>query len=265
MKKRIIGALLLALVCVPLIWLGKNVFAFACGITACLALKEFVDLKEHHKKIPNAIFFLSVVVLMLFITEGYNSLILSLNLNFKCISLGLLLLFIPCIFYQDKNYSTHEAMYLFGCILFLALFFNSLIFIRTYNLWLLVYLILIAIFTDTFAYLIGSLFGKHKCCPKISPNKTWEGCIGGTLMGVLLASIFYLVAIHDLFFLKVILLTFVLVVVGQLGDLVFSKIKRENKLKDFSNIIPGHGGILDRLDSFIFIVISYVLLFGFII
>ena len=155
-----------------------------------------------------------------------------------------------------------RQMYLFGSILFLALFFNSLIFIRSFNVWLLVYLIFIAIFTDTFAYLIGSRIGKHKCSPTISPNKTWEGSIGGSILGVALASIFYMFMIGDMGVIKIIFISTLLSIIGQFGDLLFSKIKRENKIKDFSNIIPGHGGILERFDILIFIVISYILLIG---
>lgn len=262
MKQRIISAIFIVLLSIPIIWLGNHIFRFSCGILACLALKELVDLKEHHKKIPHTVFFLSVLLLMLFLLAGVNQDFFYLELNFNCAALLFLLLFLPCIFYKEENYSAHEAMYLFGSILFLALFFNSLIFIRSFNVWLLVYLIFIAIFTDTFAYLIGSRIGKHKCSPTISPNKTWEGSIGGSILGVALASIFYMFMIGDMGVIKIIFISTLLSIIGQFGDLLFSKIKRENKIKDFSNIIPGHGGILDRFDSLIFIVISYILLIG---
>lgn len=262
MKERTIGSILIVLISIPVIWLGNAVFGFACGILACLAFKELVDLKEHHKKIPHTVFFLSIVVLMLFLITSMQQDFLFLELNVKCAALAFLTLFLPCIFYKEENYSAHEAMYLFGSILFLALFFNSLIFIRNMDVWVLVYLVFIAIFTDSFAYLIGSRIGKHKCSPTISPNKTWEGCIGGSIMGVVIASLFYLFKIGNIGIVKIILVSAVLSMIGQFGDLVFSKIKRENKIKDFSRIIPGHGGILDRLDSLIFIVIGYILLIG---
>ena len=124
-----------------------------------------------------------------------------------------------------------------------------------------VYLLFISIFTDSFALFVGKLIGKHKCSPIISPKKTWEGCIGGCFFGVVLSLIYYFWFI-EAFSLPIVFLTIFLSIIGQVGDLVFSKIKRENKIKDFSHLIPGHGGILDRFDSFIFIVMTYILFIG---
>ena len=122
---------------------------------------------------------------------------------------------------------------------------------------------MITIITDTFAMFCGMLFGKHKLCPTISPKKSWEGSIGGSIIATGAACTFYHFLIGKVNY-KIIIITLVLSVIGQLGDLVFSRIKRDNDLKDYSNIIPGHGGILDRLDSIIFVVICYVLLHSFI-
>ena len=96
-------------------------------------------------------------------------------------------------------------------------------------------------------------------CKEISPNKTWEGSIGGLLAGSLISLIFYnfLISSIDI---KLVIITIILSIVGQIGDLIMSKIKRENGIKDFSNILPGHGGILDRLDSSIFVVLAYALM-----
>ena len=105
------------------------------------------------------------------------------------------------------------------------------------------------------------MFGRHKLAPLISPNKTIEGLIGGTLIGTLGGVIFYVLIIKDfqnIFML--ILLTLFLSIIGQLGDLVKSSIKRNAGIKDFSNLIPGHGGILDRFDSIIFISLTYIVI-----
>ena len=96
------------------------------------------------------------------------------------------------------------------------------------------YLVFIAWGTDVFAYFVGRAIGKHKFS-KISPNKSIEGCIAGTVGAVLLS------------------LSFVLSMIGQIGDFSASSIKRYTGIKDFGNLIPGHGGMLDRFDSFIFI------------
>jgi phosphatidate cytidylyltransferase len=121
----------------------------------------------------------------------------------------------------------------------------------------------ICIITDTFAMLTGMLIGKHKACPKISPKKTIEGCVGGSIIGTAVSTIFY-VNLVGKFSVKLVLITLILTVIGQLGDLFFSKIKRENQIKDFSNIMPGHGGVLDRLDSLCFVIMAYMLFISFI-
>lgn len=262
MKMRIFGAILIIIISVPILWIGGMPFSIACGILGIFALKELLDLKEHHKKIPKVICSISMINLLLLLFLGLTNYFMEGQENYRLIAFSFLSLFLPCLFYKENEYSTHDAFYLIACILFLYLFFNSLILLRIKNVWILVYLIFIAIFTDTFAFLIGKTLGRHKCCPSISPNKTWEGSIGGVIFGVAISSVFYLAIIKDMMIVKVFLLSTLLSVLGQLGDLVFSKMKRENKIKDFSQIIPGHGGILDRFDSLLFIVFGYIVLIG---
>lgn len=104
--------------------------------------------------------------------------------------------------------------------------------------------------TDTFAFLIGKNYGKHKISPKSSPNKTWEGSIGGLLGSIVIGGSFgYFIGIPII---HVLILCFICGIISQLGDLTESAIKREIGIKDFSNLIPGHGGILDRIDSMLF-------------
>ena len=120
-------------------------------------------------------------------------------------------------------------------------------------------MVLTPIITDTFAYVGGSLIGKHKVT-KLSPNKSWEGYIVGSLMGTFMMSMYYFNFINmQGKLMPVILIIFLMTVVGQIGDLFFSAIKRKHNIKDFSNLIPGHGGVLDRLDSLIFVAIIFMI------
>jgi phosphatidate cytidylyltransferase len=104
---------------------------------------------------------------------------------------------------------------------------------------------------DTSAYLIGSWIGKHKLYERISPGKTWEGAIGGMLAAMALSRVIYIffpgVGLNHL-----IAITFIIIITGTLGDLFESMIKRQAGVKDSGNLLPGHGGILDRFDAIMF-------------
>lgn len=263
MKKRIISAIVALAIFVPVVYFGGRVFEIAVGMLAVLAYKEILDLKENSLEIPQIIKGIGLIDLLLLAIADFSSDALFFGLSFGLLSITLLTLFIPTLFYKDNKYTTKEAFYMVGIVSLLGLFFNSVIFIRSISLYTFIYLFGICVITDTFAMLTGMLIGKHKACPKISPKKTIEGCIGGSVIGTVVASIFYHNLIAKLSF-KIVVITLVLTVIGQLGDLFFSKIKRENNIKDFSNIMPGHGGVLDRLDSFCFVVIAYIALISYI-
>ncbi|WP_072469215.1 phosphatidate cytidylyltransferase [Urinicoccus massiliensis] len=107
---------------------------------------------------------------------------------------------------------------------------------------------ILAFGTDTFAYLTGMLFGKHKLIPKLSPKKSIEGALGG-ILGALVLSWVYFQYVNVNYNLTLVLLTLMASVVSQFGDLFASKIKRITGIKDYGKILPGHGGFLDRFDS----------------
>lgn len=131
-----------------------------------------------------------------------------------------------------------------------------------------VYLILFCAFcawcTDTFAYFTGVFFGKHKMSPVISPKKTWEGAIGGVLITAIANVVIYFVYNKWFFsvpftgweWYAVIPISIILSVISIFGDLTASLIKRNYGIKDYGNLIPGHGGIMDRIDSAIFVLPS---------
>ena len=119
------------------------------------------------------------------------------------------------------------------------------------NIYLAILVFVISFTTDVFAYLSGKFFGKHKLIPKVSPNKTIEGSVGGIICCLGICALYlWIVKIPVLPMLPICLLGSV---VAQLGDLFASSIKRYCEIKDFGKLIPGHGGILDRFDSVIFV------------
>ncbi|MBA2528009.1 MAG: phosphatidate cytidylyltransferase [Pyrinomonadaceae bacterium] len=117
---------------------------------------------------------------------------------------------------------------------------------------LLCFFFLVLMGSDTGAYYVGRAFGKHKLAPSISPAKTWEGVAGGLLAGLLMATIAHFWFFKELPLKLALPLAAVMTVVGILGDLTESALKRSAGAKDAANILPGHGGLLDRLDSLLF-------------
>ena len=263
MKVRLISAGVALLILIPLLWIGKIPFAIGIGIISVLAYKEILDLKKSHNEIPDVVKIFGLLCVVYLVLGDYNSSSLNLILSYQKLLLPIVLLLIPTVFYSEKKYNTKEAFYLLGTIYLVGILFNLIISIRNINLYLLLYLLAIPIFTDTFAYLIGCLIGKHKMCPSISPKKSWEGAIAGLIGGSIVSIIIYSNLVGD-FSLKLVLVTLILSAIGQIGDLIYSKIKRENNIKDFSNLMPGHGGILDRVDSISFVIFAYVILLLFV-
>ncbi|MDE7106385.1 MAG: phosphatidate cytidylyltransferase [Anaeroplasmataceae bacterium] len=185
-----------------------------------------------------------------------------------------------------KDFDAADVGRCFMIILYISLGFSSLTILLFNGLRFIIYMILISICTDIFALLFGLNFGKHKMCPTISPKKTWEGAIGGTAVAVVIGGLFaifyqyfghYFVIGADVkpirffegvfdvdkmptvalvFF--IIFLSIMISVASQVGDLICSKFKRTYGIKDFSQVFPGHGGILDRFDSTLFASIVFL-------
>ena len=259
MKKRIISAIVALIIVVPLIILGDYFFALGVFVVAMLAYKELIDLKKSHGEYPKLMIFLGLFCLLSLVLSNYLNFSVYRGITYQVITMMLLLLLLPVIFYQNDKYTSKDAFYLIGITLLLGIIFNLFIVIRNRGLYLFVYLLIVPIVTDIFAMLGGKMFGKHKMCPKLSPKKTWEGSVVGLIGGSLVGVIFYGLLVGD-FTLRIVIVSMFLSIVGQMGDLVMSKIKRENDIKDFSNIMPGHGGILDRIDSVIFVFLMYMFL-----
>lgn len=262
MKKRVLSAMVLLAIFIPLILIGGIPFKIGLAIVSILTFKEVIDLRKKEKDFPSLIKILGLLCLLFLIFYTHNDYILEIGLSYRTIGIILLLLIIPAIFFDTEKYNTKDAFYLIGWILLLGTFFTALEFLVNYNILYFIFILLIPIFNDTFALIFGILIGKHKLIPSVSPKKTWEGSICGALLGSFIAGMFYLNLLNPTInILKLGISVLVLSIISQLGDLAFSKMKREAKIKDFSHLIPGHGGLLDRFDSLIFVVIAFVIMF----
>ena len=253
MKMKLIGAAILIVVLVPLVILGGIPFELGVAAIAAVSFRELLILFKKKNKVPlvmEIFSYISVVVITL-----------SLESMLQAIALVIMILFVPLLIYKKNEYTFSSVTGLLGIIIFIGVIYHTVINIRLDSLWELLYLLSITILTDTFAFLGGTFFGKTKLLERISPNKTIEGSLIGLIVATSISTVFYLFVINPgENIILVILMTFALSIIGQVGDLVFSAIKREYDIKDYSNIIPGHGGMLDRFDSIAFVSLFYIVI-----
>lgn len=215
-------------------------------------------------------------------------------LSILIIAIGVFLMFSLTVLYKD--FTVQDATFLitmgiliglgFQCLFYLRFIPNSVFGLTNLKSWvytfdntvktslLLLFVFLATVLTDVGAYFVGVFFGKHKMNERVSPKKTWEGFFGGIVISFLLSSSIALIfaacgyPILPMFdvqhFYYILILSFLIPLFATLGDFVFSSIKRFWGIKDYGKLIPGHGGVLDRLDSVFFAaIISAVIVFMF--
>ena len=260
MKQRVISATVMLLIVVPLVIIGGIPYSLMVGLLGIVAFKELTDISK--RKYPISIKVIGLLSMLLLIYSNFEKYGLLFGIPYKLLCGIILLISTPVLIFKEK-YTVTDSFYLLADVLFLGIGFNLFISIYNYGIKYFILLVLITIMTDTFAYFGGKLIGKHKFT-KISPNKTIEGCITGSIVATFICTMFYINVIHvnnNIFL--VTLIIFLLTIIGQCGDLFFSAIKREYGKKDFSNLIPGHGGILDRLDSIIFVLFAFIIIINY--
>lgn len=259
MKQRIITGIIGAMIMAFILFFHNSwLFNIMIGIIAMIAVYEVLAATKYNKIIP-----LTVTSL---IFAGSAPFFIGTDITPYAILIcfGYILLF----FFFVIIWNAKVAMEKLGMALFMSLVvpigLSCAVYLRTSHpndhLFLVVLLLLCAWITDTAAYFTGSFLGKHKLIPAISPKKTVEGALGGLIACVLIctaAGLFYqsqIAASGSTVSLPIlILLAAVSSVIGMLGDLSASLVKRCCGIKDFGSLLPGHGGILDRFDSFLFV------------
>jgi len=252
---------------------GYYLFGILLAVTL-VGLMELYRIFNVHKKTPGIVGYLAAIMLYFGIMECTQ----DLGIITKCSEVGgyipvligvfLVVLLAVYVLAFPKYNSEQISMVFFG-LFYVALTMSYIYRLRiseggAYSVWL----IFIASWgADTMAYLTGILFGKHKIAPILSPKKTLEGCIGGVIGSTLIGFVYSLIfrgELSSVFENPVLLFTIVSAaasIVSMIGDMAASAIKRNKDIKDYGKLIPGHGGILDRFDSVIFVApIIYFLL-----
>jgi len=237
--------------------LGDFYYVFFCSIVGMMALWELMRLE---KKIPDSMRFFCYLWCAFLILYRYKEVDFYNAGNFSLIVCMFFFFSISIIVAGNLHkYDYKDSMWLLMVTMIVGIMFNSLVKVRFIGIEYTIYCFLVAILTDTFAYIGGRFLGKKKLSPTISPNKTIAGSIIGSIFGTIFASIYYYFAIGNIEIESLILLSFALTILCQCGDLFFSSIKRYYNVKDYSDLIPGHGGILDRLDSSLFVILGFLL------
>ncbi len=249
-KRFISGMILFLAVAVILIFGNSTAVNLTISAVAIIAINEYFNSLSKKYKVERWIGNI-LAILLAFIN------VLPKEMLILMFPIGIALLFFKVIITEMKTNFVDIAITGFGIIYIIGfIMFIPLIYMSEHGKLLIWYLAISAWGTDTFTYLVGIKFGKHKLTP-ISPKKSIEGSIGG-IVGSTLIAIIYTYFINKICnagisYLEITGIAVVLSVLSQIGDLAASSIKRYVDIKDFGKIIPGHGGMLDRIDSILFI------------
>ena len=296
-SNRVMVGLVLTLLAIPAIVFGNWLIVLFALVGLLFATHEILTVRvDHVYPLPIRIFvYLMMVGMIFYIFLRNNFIDFGFNFNQWSFATGLnqlelptfiLTVLVATLFFSsitDVRFKVQDATYLITMAIILSLSFQAFLFLRFYpefifneprsllaNSLLLLYAAIGSFSTDIGAYVIGTFVGKHKMNIRVSKNKTWEGFLGGITISLLasftFAVVFALSGTPLLPFLSLnqwywlLLMSLVMPLIATLGDFTFSIIKREFGIKNFSNLLGEHGGILDRVDSFSMVVLVVALM-----
>ncbi len=265
MKTRIISGIFIVLIGLGIIALGGPVMYITGTALSIIALKEFYTAVSGKLSMQN---YVSMCFAAIFFALTYIK-------NTEWVIVFSMLYMLSNFLFLIKEHQHLELKDLFANVFAFiyivpAFLIMAIIREKNYGAFLLCLVFLSSATTDTFAYFVGKAIGKHKLAPHLSPNKTIEGSIGGSLVSTFVFVVVSLAInkysnyfeVESLSIVFLVVIGFISSILSQLGDLSASAIKRITGIKDYGHLIPGHGGVLDRMDSALFVAPSlYVVLY----
>lgn len=251
-RTRLLSGVIILAVAITLIVLGGNFLFAAICIISFIGMMELYRIEKINKTLPGMIGYMVSAVYYLLVYFRLEQYQLPLFVLF-------IILLMSVYVFGFPKFSTEQIT-----VAFFGLFYVSIMLSYIYQVRMLergeiiVWLIFIGAWgSDTCAYAVGMLIGKHKVAPNLSPKKSLEGCIGGVIGAAVIGAVYATIFRNRMPELENPQMIFALIgavssVLSQIGDLAASAIKRNHDIKDYGTLIPGHGGILDRFDSIIF-------------
>lgn len=251
-RRVIFGGVALAIF-IPVLMIGGALLQIGMGLLAMLGVHELLQMKGLRSTTLEGVLAMLAGFVLTIPLENYLK-FLPIDGNVVAYSLVVFLLLGSTVL--GKNYSFEDAAYPIAASFYVGIGFNALLDARVAGFDKVLLALFIVWATDSGAYLIGRRYGVRRLAPHVSPNKTIEGSLGGIASAVLVTFVFMLfdknvAAPHHMF--VMLLFTVFFSIAGQFGDLVESAIKRYFGVKDSGKFIPGHGGVLDRFDSMLFV------------
>lgn len=301
MGERIITAVVLIVIGAPCVLFGNWFFASLSLVASFFACHEFINAPKNKSYNLFLHIFMHILtysfIYWIFIKNNLNAYgwkienwsfaqgFSTVNMSIIGIAVGFLTLFFMTL--NQEKFNVSDATYLCTMMVFIGLSIQSVLFLRFFpsykysnetlldikNSTLLIYVILGTFLSDAGAYFFGILFGRNKMNARISPKKTWEGFVGGVFTSAVLSFLFAFILAKNGYpmlpfldvdhFYYIIILSLVMPLTANLGDFIFSSIKRNYGIKDFGTILKGHGGVLDRIDSLLVtsLIVAIIIIF----
>ncbi|WP_369903013.1 phosphatidate cytidylyltransferase [Bacillus manliponensis] len=252
MKQRIITGVIAAALFIPIVFYGGMPFTVLVYALASIGLYELIRMKGLPiVSVPTAL--VAVLLWAILVPSNVKGVFEAITLSKVEITFVIVLLLLSYTVLSKNTFTFDDAAFSFVATAYVAMGFYYLNETRIEGVEYVFYALFVVWATDSGAYFVGKAIGKRKLWPEISPNKTIEGSLGGIACGIVVAVVYNIFFPLGTSMVMLIAVTIAISIFGQIGDLAQSAFKRHYGVKDSGTILPGHGGILDRTDSWLFV------------